>query len=255
MTAPSSRGSYSIKLPVFEGPLDLLLHLIREHKIDIYDIPIARITEQYLAYLALMESMDLEIAGEFVVMAATLMEIKSRMLLPQPEAEAGAEDEGADPREELVQRLLEYERYKAAAGEFRALEEISLRIFTREAEPEEPLEVPLADLTPGDLVRALERMLASVSEGEGEITTLQREKVNLRLRMREVWGALQGWDGPMPFRTLFEIFSEGPPSRLEIVVTFLAILELLRGGRIQVRQDRALDEIYLERRAETQGEE
>jgi segregation and condensation protein A len=241
-----SRASYSIKLPVFEGPLDLLLHLIREHKIDIYDIPIARITEQYLAYLALMESMDLEVAGEFVVMAATLMEIKSRMLLPQPGPELGAEEEGADPRQELVQRLLEYEQYKAAAGEFRALEEISLRVFTREAEPEEPLEVPLAELTPVDLVRALERMLASFSEGAAEITTLQREKVNLRLRMREVWGALSGWDGPMPFRVLFEIFGEGQPTRVEIVVTFLAVLELLRGARIRVRQDQALGEIFLE---------
>jgi segregation and condensation protein A len=246
---------YTIKLPVFEGPLDLLLHLIREHKIDIYDIPIARITEQYLAYLALMEALDLEVAGEFVVMAATLLEIKSRMLLPRPPVEE-PEEEGADPREELVQRLLEYEQYKAAAGQFRALEDVSLRIFTRVPEPDEPgdgrlpVEVPLAELTPADLVRALERMLASVGQGASEVTALQREKINLRLRMREVWAALTGWEGPMPFRALFEILGSGLPSRLEIVVTFLAVLELLRGGRVRVRQEGALAEIYLQRRDE-----
>jgi segregation and condensation protein A len=240
---------YTIKLPVFEGPLDLLLHLIREHKIDIYDIPIACITEQYLAYLALMEALDLEVAGEFVVMAATLLEIKSRMLLPRPPSEE-PEEEGADPREELVQRLLEYEQYKAAAGQFRALEAVSLRIFTREPEENEPLDVPLEELTPADLVRALERMLAGLSQGEGEVTALQREKINLRLRMREVWAALTGWEGPMPFRALFEILGSGPPSRLEIVVTFLAVLELLRGGRVRVQQSRALAEIYLLRKEE-----
>src|SRR5438874_13752361 len=114
--------AYAIRLPVFEGPLDLLLHLIRQNKLDIYDIPIAVVTEQYLGYLALMESLDLDVAGEFLVMAATLAEIKSRMLLPRAPAAPVDEEEGGDPREMLVQRLLEYERFKVAAEQFRVLE-------------------------------------------------------------------------------------------------------------------------------------
>lgn len=236
-------------LPVFEGPLDLLLHLIREQKIEITDIPIAQITEQYLGYLALMEALDLEVAGEFLVMAATLLEIKSRMLLPRPPAapEEGA-DAGPDPREELVQRLLEYEQYKAAAERFRLLAETRGQSFTREpAEPEEQ-SAPLVELTPADLVRALERMLAAA--GEAEVTTLAREKINLRLRMREIWAALSGWEGPMPFGALFEIFCSTPPARIEIVVSFLAVLELLRAGRIRVLQSDPLGEIFLARREE-----
>jgi segregation and condensation protein A len=238
-------------LPVFEGPLDLLLHLIREQKIEITDIPIAQITEQYLAYLALMEALDLDVAGEFVVMAATLLEIKSRMLLPRPPADPDdPEALGPDPREELVQRLLEYEQYKAAAGQFRLLEELRRQSFFREpAEPEE-LSRPLVELTPADLVHALERMLAAAGEDGGEITTLARETINLRLRMREIWAALTGWEGPLPFRALFEIFCSANPSRIEIVVSFLAILELLRAGRICVRQAGPLGEIYLSRREE-----
>src|SRR5713226_2018309 len=109
----------AFRLRVFEGPLELLLHLIREAKIDIYDIPIAEVTSQYLETLALLEALDLAVAGEFLVMAATLMEIKSRMLLPRPPAAVTEEDEGEDPRAELVQRLLEYEQYKQIAGRFR----------------------------------------------------------------------------------------------------------------------------------------
>src|SRR5438874_13142880 len=115
--------AYAIRLPVFEGPLDLLLHLIRQNKLDIYDIPIAVVTEQYLSYLALMESLDLEVAGEFLVMAATLAEIKSRMLLPRPPVVPAQEEDGQDPREALVQRLLEYERFNAAAEQLHALAE------------------------------------------------------------------------------------------------------------------------------------
>lgn len=246
--APGSR--LTIRLPVFEGPLDLLLHLIREQKVEIYDIPIAKVTEQYLAYLALMEELNLEVAGEFLVTAATLLEIKSQMLLPRPPAALagdGSGPDGPDPREELVQRLLEYEQYKAAAGRFRALEEVRLKLFTRPAAAPRGQAVPLAALAPVDLVRALERLLAAGSDGGGEIATLQREKLHLRLRMREVLGALSGWEGPLPFGTLFAIFCSAPPSRLEIVVTFLAVLELLREGQICVWQQAPLGEILLTR--------
>jgi segregation and condensation protein A len=247
-----STAALTFRLPVFEGPLELLLHLIREQKIDIYDIPIAQITEQYLEFLAWMEALDLEVAGEFVLMAATLLEIKSRMLLPRPPADAEeADGTGPDPREELVQRLLEYEQYKVAAGQFRTLEEQRRQVFWREPDEPEEGSAPLAEVTPDDLVRALERMLAAAGADAGEVTTLAREKINLRLRMREIWAALSGWEGPMPFRTLFEIFSSSPLTRIEIVVSFLAVLELLRAGRIQVRQASPLGEILLSRREES----
>jgi segregation and condensation protein A len=236
----------AVRLPVFEGPLDLLLHLIRESKLDIYDIPIAEVTSQYLEALALMEALDLEIAGEFLVMAATLMEIKSRMLLPRPPALPAEVDEGDDPRAELVQRLLEYEQYRQIAEHFRVLEEEGRRRFTRTAEPEMEETVPLEELGTSDLVRALHRMLASFAEAGPPVASLQRERINIRLRMRELWGLLQDSAEPLPFAALF--FGETRPSRLEVIVTFLAVLELLRLGRVRVFQRRALGELLLSRR-------
>src|SRR5512147_412428 len=120
---------YKIKLPAFEGPLDLLLHLIRENKIDIYDIPISFITGQYLEYIGMMKELNLEIAGEFLVMAATLIQIKSRMLLPPEEVAEGTAEQMEDPRLELVQRLLEYQAYRDAASILKEREDESLKIF------------------------------------------------------------------------------------------------------------------------------
>ena len=130
--------TYQIKLPIFEGPLDLLLHLIREHEINIYDIPIAFITQQYLEYIELLKNLNLEIAGEFLVMASTLIYIKSRTLLPKSEVGADMEEEGEDPREELVRKLLEYKKYKEAAGLLRDKEIAYKNVFTRKAESEIP---------------------------------------------------------------------------------------------------------------------
>jgi segregation and condensation protein A len=233
----------AVRLPVFEGPLDLLLHLIRESRIDIYDIPIAEITSQYLATLAIMEALDLAVAGEFLLMAATLMEIKSRMLLPRPPVLAEEPEEGEDPRAELVQRLLEYEQYKQAAEQFRRLEEEGRRRFTRPASLEESETVPLEELQPDDLLRALRRMLATFSDTDPPVTSLQRERINLRLRMRELWARLQDTAAPLTFRSLFAISPR--PSRLEVIVTFLAVLELLRLGRIIVLQSHPLADLVL----------
>jgi segregation and condensation protein A len=237
--------SLAVRLPIFEGPLDLLLHLIREAKIDIYDIPIAEITGQYLEMLALMEALDLAVAGEFLVMAATLMEIKSRMLLPRPPAPPPDEEEGADPRAELVQRLLEYEQYKQIAEQFRALEAEGRLRFTRTPPPDEAESVPLAELRPQDLLGALRRMLASFAEEGPPVASLQRERISLRLRMRELWGHLQDSPEPVSFR---ELFPRSPrPRRLEVIVTFLAVLELLRLGRIRVFQSHPLADLVLSR--------
>jgi segregation and condensation protein A len=179
-------------------------------------------------------------------MAATLMEIKSRMLLPRPPKPLAEEDEGEDPRAELVQRLLEYEQYKQAAEQFRALEEIGRRRFTREPDPEAEGAVPLEELRPDDLLRALHRMLATFTEAGPPVASLQRERINLRLRMRELWGRLQDSPEPLSFRSLF--LAGVRPTRLEVIVTFLAVLELLRLGRISVRQTHPLGDLLLVRR-------
>ena len=131
--------SYQIKLEIFEGPMDLLLHLIKKHELDIYSIPVALITQQYLEYLDLMKSLDMEIAGDFLVMASTLTHIKSKMLLPPPENPEG-EDEGADPRAELIRHLLEYKSFKDAAVSLHDKEETWSQVYTRssDAEPKLP---------------------------------------------------------------------------------------------------------------------
>jgi segregation and condensation protein A len=235
--------SYPVRLPVFEGPLHLLLHLIRTQKLDIYDIPIASVTEQYLEYLALMEELDLDVAGEFLVMAATLMEIKSRMLLPRP-PRAAPEEEGPDPREELVRKLLEYEQFRQVAEELRRRAGEMQRTFPRPL-PEEGPGAPLAELTRADLVGALGRMLAEYAGGNGKkVPTMRvrREAISLRARVAEVWQRVRDAAGPVAFSELL------PPdrrTRSQIVVTFMALLELLRDGRITAWQRGVQGEILL----------
>lgn len=232
----------TIKLPVFEGPLDLLLHLIREHKLDIYDIPIAEVTDQYLGYLALMESLDLNIAGEFFVMAATLLEIKSRMLLPTPPKEDNEEVE--DPRVELVERLLEYERFKTAAESLRELEDRRRDVYWRMTDELQNYDAPVIPLSLEvmDLLQALQQMLAEVGEGETEVTSIERQKISLRMKMSEIWRKIQSTEGEgCGFKDLFT----GPRTRLEVVMTFLALLELLRLGKIRVRQAKPLSDIVI----------
>jgi segregation and condensation protein A len=238
----TSGSPYKVTLEVFEGPLDLLLHLIRSNEIDIYDIPIAKITEQYLAYLSLMESLDLEIAGEWLVMAATLLEIKSKMLLPEDPAEETTEEEKVDPRLELVERLIEYEKFKSAAEIFREREAERARIFARgpsEVEFELKPIISLENLTADDLLAALQRILADVSEDN--ITTIQRRKITVRMRMREIWRKVTSASGQLTFDDLFD----DTASKVEIVITFLALLELLRLQRVRARQARAFAPIKI----------
>ena len=224
---------YKVRLGVFEGPLDLLLHLIRDNEIDICDIPIAEVTEQYLAYLSLMESLDLEIAGEWLVMAATLVEIKSRMLLPD-EGEGEAEgEEQIDPRLELVERLIEYEKFKSAAEHFREREEERSKVFVRgpgDLDFDLKPILSLEDITAADLLAALQRILADV--GEEDVTTVQRRKITVRMRMREIWRRLTDGDGQVKFDELFD----NAATRIEVVITFLALLELVSMRRVRVRQ-------------------
>lgn len=245
----TDESPYKVTLEVFEGPLDLLLHLIRENEIDIYDIPIAKVTEQYLAYLAIMESLDLDIAGEWLVMAATLLEIKSRMLLPEDPKEE-PEEEKIDPRLELVERLIEYEKFKGAAEIFKEREAERSKVFTRgavEVEFDLKPKFDLSNISAVDLLSALQSILSDV--GEEQVTSIQRRKVSVRMRMREIWRRITESSGQLSFENLFE----DDRSKVEIVITFLALLELLKQRKVKVRQEKAFAPIKIIPLTESNG--
>jgi len=232
---------YSVKLPVFEGPMDLLLHLIRENKVDIYDIPISLITGQYLHYIEMMKELDLDIAGEFIVMAATLIQIKSRMMLPVDE-EAPLE-ETEDPRLELVQRLLEYQGYKDAATILKEKEDEALRIFWREKtefdeeKAEEQQELYLFDINLFDLLGAFKKILDNAPP---EVRTITKETLTVKDRIMHIAELLESVD-TIRFEELFA----DTTSRVQLIVTFLALLELLRLGMARVYQEKDFGSIWV----------
>ena len=215
--------SYQIKLEIFEGPMDLLLHLIKKHELDIYSIPIALITQQYLEYIDLMKSLDMEIAGDFLVMASTLTHIKSRMLLPPAENPEGDED-GVDPRAELIRRLLEYKSFKEAAGSLGDKEETWSQVYTRQAEAapdlpadDEPL---LFDFHLFDLLAALKDIMARVPDAKFEITA---ETVSITEKISHILARLETTDS-----LLFVELFENSTTRRQVIGTFLALLELIK---------------------------
>lgn len=240
----SSIPQYPVRLDNFEGPLDLLVHLIRRHEIDIYDIPIALITEQYLEYLELMQELDLDVAGEFLVMAATLIQIKARMLVPRPEA-ADEEEDAGDPRDALVQRLLEHEKYKAAAELLHERQTERNAQWTRPdsrvadiaGQPiEREIEVDLFSLLQAFqavMARARERRPLELPE---ELISIERriEQLNARLSETEACG--------------FEDLFEGDRSRPELVTTFLALLEMVRLKLVRLFQSGPFAPIRVYRR-------
>ncbi len=241
------REAYPIRVPAFEGPLDLLLHLIRTHKLEISDIPIATVTEQYLGYLSLMEALDLDIAGEFLVMAATLMEIKSRMLLPRPDPPI-TEDDGIDPRQELVDRLLEYERFQNVAEQLRELAAENSRSFGRGAVEQWEGAVPLIELRPGDLLAAIRR-LTEVEDPEETARKnaplrVRRQSINLKQRIAEILRRVLASEDPVRFSSLVTFAGRRIP-RQEVLVTFLAVLELVRMGHVTGWQEGILGDILL----------
>lgn len=238
-----AQHDYKVKLEIFEGPLDLLLYLIKKDEVDIYDIPIELITRQYMEYLQLMRMLDLSIAGDFIVMAATLMMIKSRMLLPA-EDRMEMEEEEDDPRWELVRQLVEYKKFKDAAG---ALHEMELRqenIFDRGAD-DLPMEAEpgpaLNDITIFELIAAfntaLKRVPASVEMGE-----IHAHRFTVADKIEFVVNFLSN-HSHLPFLKLFG----SAATRHEIICTFLAVLELIRLRRIIAKQDMVFSEIVLER--------
>jgi len=220
-----------VQLGIFEGPLDLLLHLIKKNEVSITDIPIASITEQYLATLDLMQSLDLDVAGEFLVMAATLVHIKSRMLLPVGDDEAEEDEEGNDPREELVRRLLEYQRFKDAAEQLGQREILTRDVFTRSMIPTEDIPVPsLREVSVFDLLTALRRVLERLPKENVHEVTL--EKITVREKMTLLLDTLHTHS-----KVLFDALFLEVKTRLEVVVTFLAMLELVKVRAIRIFQD------------------
>jgi len=224
-------------LEAFEGPLDLLLYLIRRQNLDIVDIPIAEITRQYLQYIDVMRDLQLELAGEYLLMAATLAEIKSRMLLPRPQTEGGQDEE--DPRAELVRRLQEYERFKQAAMDIEALPRVDRDTFPASAELTERRVVRmLPDVTLQEMLVALRDVMQRADMFAHH--HVSRERLSVRQRMSDVLGALKA-QAFVEFTQLFRPH-EG---RMGVTVTFSAILELLREGLIEIVQSEPFAPIHV----------
>ncbi|MBL1228597.1 segregation/condensation protein A [Enterococcus sp. BWB1-3] len=239
----------NIKLDIFEGPLDLLLHLIKKLEIDIYDIPITAVTEQYMGYIHAMQSLELEIAGEYLVMAATLMAIKSKMLLPKQELEVTDEEEleGEDPREALVTQLLEYRKFKYAAGLLHEKEAERSLYYTKEPmDIEEYREVqPLLkpnQLNTIDLFLAFHSMLEKRKKRQPVQTTVTGEDVSIEMKLAELTekiGSLHS-NEPVELDSFFESYS-----KQEIVTTFMALLELMKKHLVRVEQESNYGSIFL----------
>lgn len=233
---------YQVRIENFEGPLDLLLHLIKKNEINIYDIPVAIIAQQYLEYLEAMEELNLNVAGDFLVMAATLLQIKSKMLLPVDERAEDDED-GPDPREELVRRLLEYKTFKEAARQLDDQEKMWREVFWREETPlDEEVEedLPLENVSLFDLVDALKEVLER--NPSSRLIEIVPDNLTVRERMNLILEMLEGKDS-VSFAALFE----GSSHRMVIVVTFLALLELMRVRVVRVFQAETFGPILVSR--------
>ncbi len=234
---------YKIKLPVFEGPFDLLLYLIKKNEIDIYDIPIAHITSEYLEYIRLMQMLDLEVAGEFIEMVATLILIKTRMLLPNPNPEEL--EDVQDPRLQLTLQLLEYKRFKDAAQKFQKIEEVRRQFFPRKAdtqirrlaamEPEEEFEI---DATLFDLLTAFKRALDNMPKKTVHHVTTY--KVTIEDQVRYIINRFEG----KKFIHFTELVAE-LEDKIHLIVTFMAMLDMMKVNLITARQSKPFEDIRL----------
>lgn len=242
----------TVKLQVFEGPLDLLLHLLDKNKVNIYDIPIVEITAQYLEYIAEMQRNDLNVMSEFLVMAATLIDIKSRMLLPA--AESDEEEEAEDPRTELVQQLLEYKMYKYMAYELRDRQMDAQKVLFKEptipaevAEYEQPIDMEalVSDLTLArlnDIFKSvMKKQVEKIDPVRSKFGKIEKEEVSLSDKMAFLEEFCLTHEN-FSFRSLLEAQS----GKMEIIVTFLAVLELMKMGKIFIRQDKTFDDIQIQ---------
>lgn len=230
---------YTVTLPAFEGPLDLLLHLIRKHKVDIYDIPITLITEQYNHYLDAMEQLDLDIAADYIYMAALLIHIKSRMLLPREDDESVE-----DPRSELVDRLIEYQKFRAVAESFAEMDVLRMGVWTRPPttlRETEAAEVDMSEVSLFDLIDAFRNALARYSHAHPQSIELTRTAYKVSDKMVELVDELATRS---PIRLLWFLEGRG---RGELVAIFLAMLELTRLGVISLKQSDSFTEILIHR--------
>lgn len=233
-------SAYKVTLPTFHGPLDLLLHLIRKHEVDIHDIPILLITEQYNAYLDAMTELDLDVAADYIYMAALLINIKSRMLLPRDESADGAA--GEDPRKELVDRLLEYQRFRAVAESFAELDVLRMGMWSRPRVPlpgDEPTEIDMSDVGLFDLIDAFRTALVRYRQNHPQAIELQRTVHKVSDKMRELYAKVQE---KSPIR--LQWFLEGR-DRNELIAVFLGMLELVRLGGIALQQGEIFGEILI----------
>jgi segregation and condensation protein A len=234
-------GGYQVVLPTFEGPLDLLLHLIEQHELDIRDIPIAFVAKKYVEYITLMEELNIDIASEYLVMAATLTHIKSKMLLPVPPADQEDEDdEGLDPRAELVRRLLEYQKYKQAAEQLGEGDVLGRDVFVRgiPAPAAEGL-APLAGLSLFKLLDAFQSVLSRAKTTVDHQIDLERFSITDRIN--QLVDLLQ-----LHKKLSFEQLFEGATSRADLIVTFLALLEMTRLRMTRLEQEEPLSPITVE---------
>ncbi|ASK63298.1 segregation/condensation protein A [Virgibacillus phasianinus] len=232
--------AYQVKLDTFEGPLDLLLHLIKQYEVDIYDIPVATITEQYMQYIHTLQRLELNIASEYLVMAATLIALKSQMLLPNESVDEEADEYMEDPRVELMQRLIEYRKYKEAAETLRDKEVESIEVYTREPILFNPLEVeqPMLndDTSIYDMLGALNKLFERKKWTEPLDTKVKRVDIPIEQRMTEILDTVKEADRGISFYDLFVY-----QSRAHIVVTFIAVLELMKTKQVYCEQSKHLE--------------
>ena len=234
-----SETSYKISLPSFHGPLDLLLHLIKKNEVDIYDIPIVVITEQFNSYLETMEELDLEVAADYIYMAALLINIKSKMLLPRDET---AEGEIEDPRKELVDRLLEYQRFKAVAESFAEIDVLRMGVWSRPPVPRpesDGSEIDMSEVSLFDLIDAFRTALTRYKVNHPQAIELHRTVHRVSDKMTELWEKLKEKS-----TVRLQWFLEGR-GRDELIAIFLGMLELVRLGGISLQQNETFSEILV----------
>ncbi|WP_369902799.1 segregation/condensation protein A [Bacillus manliponensis] len=240
---------YNFKVEAFEGPLDLLLHLISRYEIDIYNIPVAEITEQYLSYVHTMKELQLDVASEYLVMAATLLQIKSKMLLPKYEEDeySNVEEFEEDPREDLMNKLIEYKKYKQVATELKEREQRRARLYTRppldvtSLQKEEEAKMPV-DVTLYDMLAAFQKLLRRKKTQRPITTKITRQEIPIEKRMADILLQLEAAGDRKSFYDLFV-----DEDREIMVVTFLAILELMKNQKVIIEQESNFDEIFLSR--------
>ncbi len=237
--------SYQVKLNAFEGPLDLLLHLINRYEIDIYDIPVSQITEQYMQYIHTMKELELNIASEYLVMASTLLAMKSALLLPNQELDQEDDAYEEDPREELMHRLIEYRKYKEAAIQFKEKELEASYSYTRapQAFQQKQHRVPIqnqGDVSIYDMLSAMQKVFTRKKWNSPMSTTVQRTEIPIKQRMQEILVQIQSYKNGITFDALFMY-----PNRSHIVVTFVALLELMKNKEIHCTQEKHFDTLTI----------